>query len=86
MIATNLHVVEEGFRGYVKRVGMNTKYSIAKIVAVDSRQDLAILRVSDVEAPSLSLGDSKTVKTGDPIYVVGNPAGFLEGTFTEGAT
>ena len=84
MIATNLHVIEKGFRGYVKRVGMNTRYPIAKIVAVDSRQDLAILRVSDVEVPSLSLGDSDVVKTGDPIYAVGNPARFLEGTFTEG--
>ena len=84
MIATNLHVVKDGFKGYIKRVGMNAKYPIAKIVAVDSQQDLAILRVSDVEAPSLALGDSDIVKTGDPIYAVGNPAGFLEGTFTEG--
>ena len=84
LIATNLHVVEKGFRGYVKRVGKDTKYPIAKIVATDSRQDLAILKVSEVDAPSLSLGDSNAVKTGDPIYAVGNPAGFLEGTFTEG--
>ncbi|MYG07931.1 trypsin-like serine protease, partial [Candidatus Poribacteria bacterium] len=84
MIATNLHVVKDGFKGYVKRVGMNTRYPIVKIVVTDSRQDLAILRVSDVEAPSLALGDSDIVKTGDPIYAVGNPAGFLEGTFTEG--
>ena len=84
LIATNLHVVKGGFKGYIKRVGINAKYPIAKVVAVDSQQDLAILRVSDVEAPSLSLGDSDTVKTGDPIYTVGNPAGFLEGTFTEG--
>ncbi|MCY3743657.1 MAG: trypsin-like peptidase domain-containing protein [Candidatus Poribacteria bacterium] len=83
LIATNLHVVKDGFKGYVKRVGMNTRYPV-KIVVPDSRQDLAILRVSDVEAPSLALGNSDIVKTGDPIYAVGNPAGFLEGTFTEG--
>ena len=77
LIATNLHVVKHGFKGYVKRVGMNAKYTIVKIVAVDSRQDLAILRVSDIEAPSLSFGDSDIVKTGDPIYAVGKSSRIL---------
>lgn len=84
MIATNLHVVKKGSGGYVKRVGMNTKFPITKIIATDAQQDLAIVRVSNVKGPSLSLGDSDSVKIGDPVYAVGNPAGFLEGTFTEG--
>ena len=84
MIATNLHVVKKGFGGYVKRVGVNTKFPITKIIATDAQQDLAIVEVSNVKGPSLSLGDSDLVKIGDPVYAVGNPAGFLEGTFTEG--
>ena len=38
MIATNLHVVEGVFNGYVKRVGANNTYRIAGIVALDTQQ------------------------------------------------
>ena len=84
IIATNLHVVEGLFNGYVKRVGMNKTYRIKSIVAMSSQQDLAILRVSDVGAPILPLGNSDKLQVGEPVYAVGNPKGYLEGTFTEG--
>ena len=84
MIATNLHVVEGVFKGYVKRVGTNKKYPIIGIAAMDSRQDLAILIVPDFGAPILPLGNSDKVQVGESIYVAGNPIGFLEGTFSNG--
>ena len=84
MIATNLHVVEGVLKGYVKRVGMDKTHRIESIVAMDSRQDLAIIKVSDVDAPALSLGRSDKVQVGESIYVAGNPIGFLEGTFSNG--
>ena len=84
IIATNLHVVEGFFNGYVKRVGMNKTHRIKSIVAMSSQQDLAILRVSDVGAPILPLGNSDKLQVGEPVYAVGNPKGYLEGTFTEG--
>ena len=84
MIATNLHVVEGVLKGYVKRVGTNKKYPIIGIAAMDSRQDLAILIVSDFGAPILPLGNSDKVQVGESIYVAGNPIGFLEGTFSNG--
>ncbi len=83
-IATNLHVVEGVFKGYVKRIGIDKTYRIEGIVAMDSRQDLAIIRVSGVDAPVLSLGKSDKVQIGEFIYVAGNPIGFLEGTFSNG--
>ena len=84
MIATNLHVVEGVFKGYVKRVGADTKHRIEGIVAMNSQQDLAILRVSDIGSPILPLGNSDKLQVGEPVYAVGNPKGYLEGTFTEG--
>ena len=84
MIATNLHVVEGVFNGYIKRVGMNRTYRIKNIIAMNSQQDLAILKVSDIGAPILPLGNSDELKIGEPVYAVGNPKGYLEGTFTEG--
>ena len=84
IIATNLHVVEGVFKGYVKRVGMNRTSRIESIVAMDSRQDLAIIEVSDISAPVLPIGRSDKVQIGESIYVAGNPIGFLEGTFSNG--
>ena len=83
-IATNLHVVEGVFKGYIKRIGIDKTYRIEGIVAMDSRQDLAIIRVSNVDAPALSLGRSDKVQIGESVYVAGNPIGFLEGTFSNG--
>ncbi len=84
MIATNLHVVEGVFNGYIKQVGMDKTYPIKGIVAMNSQQDLAILKVSDIGAPILPLGNSDALQIGEPVYAVGNPKGYLEGTFTEG--
>ena len=84
LIATNLHVVEGVFKGYVKRVGIDRIYRIESIVAMDTRQDLAFIKVSDVSAPVLPIGRSDKVQIGESIYVAGNPLGFLEGTFSDG--
>jgi len=84
IVATNLHVVEGVLRGYVKSVGMNTTYDIQGILAMDSRQDLALIEVPDIGAPVLPLGKSDEVHVGQSVYVTGNPIGFLEGTFSDG--
>lgn len=83
VIATNLHVIEGGKRGYAKLVGQKTKYDIAGTVGIDSRRDLALLSASQIIAPPLPLGESAALAVGDEIYAVGNPQG-LEGTFSQG--
>ena len=84
MIATNLHVIEGVFNGYIKQVGMDKTYRIKGVVAMNSQQDLAILRVSDIGVSILPFGNSDELQIGEPVYAVGNPKGYLEGTFTEG--
>ena len=84
IIATNLHVVEGVFKGYIKQVGVNKTYRIQSIVAMDTRQDLALIKVPDVSAPILPIGRSDKVQIGESVYVAGNPIGFLEGTFSNG--
>ena len=84
IIATNLHVVEGVFNGYVKRVGMDRTYRIEGIIAMDSLQDLALIKISDVSSAVLPLGSSDKVQVGESVYVAGNPLGFLEGTFSNG--
>jgi tetratricopeptide (TPR) repeat protein len=82
-VATNLHVVEGSVRGSARLVGMSDEYRVAGILALDREQDLVLLSVPGINAPSLSLGDSSRVAVGDGVYVVGNPRG-LEGTFSQG--
>ena len=82
-IATNFHVVEGATRGYAKLIGQATKYNIEGITGIDPNYDLAILKISGGNLPSLALGDSGSVQVGESIYAVGNPQG-LEGTFSQG--
>ena len=82
-IATNLHVIEGASSGTAKRVGLETKYNIEGITAIDEKNDLAILQVLNRCVDPLLLGDSNTVEIGETVYVAGNPQGW-EGTFSNG--
>ncbi len=84
LIATNYHVVEKGIKKVYKQVGKDKWYNITDTVKIDKQRDLAILKVSDVDAPALPLGNSNAVRIGQSVYAVGNPIGYLEGTFAPG--
>ena len=78
-IATAHHVVKETSSGYVSPILVDEKYPIIGISGIDSGNDLVILKVADVQATPLRIGDSGNVKISDTIHVVGNPDG-IEGT------
>ena len=82
-IATNHHVIERATKIYFKLVGQETTYWIEDIVATDPTHDLALLRVSSVNIPVLSLANSDSVQIGENVYAVGNPRGW-EGTVSDG--
>ncbi len=82
-VVTNQHVIKDAARGYCKLIGKSAKYDIAGTVAIDPIHDLAILAVSGLSAPALSIDGSDQLAIGDPLYAIGNPQG-LEGTFSEG--
>lgn len=83
VVATNLHVIEGASGGYAKLTEQKTKFNIAGHVGIDTARDLVLLSVKDIQAPALTIGDSKKVAVGDEVYAVGNPHG-LEGTFSAG--
>ena len=84
-IVSNFHVVEDAAKVYAKLVGQDTLFDIKGIIAIDRENDLVLLDVpDDFEAPPLNLADSEAVQVSDPVYVVGNPQGFLEGTVSQG--
>ena len=84
LIATNFHVIDGAAQGTVKRVGQKKEYIIEKFIKTDKKHDLAILQVLVSGVQPLPLGDSDTVEIGDKVYVVGNPKGYFEGTFSDG--
>ena len=68
-IVTNIHVVAAPT--IVLAVGTETVYTIEGVIASDPKQDLVILKVSGQGEPlPLAIG-----QIGDPVFVVGYPAG-----------
>jgi tetratricopeptide (TPR) repeat protein len=80
-VATNFQLIEGAAKGTATQVGKTTKYTIEGISATDEQNDLAILEIKGSEVEPLPLADSDVVKTGEIVYLAGNPKG-LEGTFS----
>jgi S1-C subfamily serine protease len=82
-IVTNYHVVQSAKKINVSfSNGASTK---ATIVGVDPSSDLAVLKVdaSSRALTPLQLGNSDTMRVGDPVVAIGNPFG-LDRTVTAG--
>ena len=82
VIVTNLHVIEGATRAAIK-LHSGEQYTQVRVTSFDENRDLAILRISGFELPSLSLGNSDNVKVGATVYAIGNPLG-LEESVTKG--
>ncbi|MGY1453335.1 S1C family serine protease [Streptomyces sp. SS8] len=87
-LLTNHHVVEPagsgGENGGIRVVFHGGESATAEIVGTDSGYDLAVLRVEGVSGLSpLPLGNSDSVRVGDPVVAIGAPYG-LAGTVTTG--
>ncbi len=96
IIATNYHVIENASRVYAKRLDLNRRFTILGSVAIDEKNDLALLKIGTAVRDSsdadlfefklpqpLSLAAGYEGEVGDDVYVVGNPEGY-EGTFSKG--
>ena len=79
---TNAHVVERATD--IEAVTADGKKHKAKLIGVDRRTDLAVLRLQGGGPyPAASLGDSDTIKVGDWVLAIGSPFG-LQQTVTAG--
>jgi serine protease Do len=81
IILTNNHVVENATE--VKVALSDGRELPARVIGVDTRTDLAALKVEPSGLPSAVLGDSDRLQVGDIVLAFGNPFG-LGGTVTMG--
>ncbi|MGP3910173.1 S1C family serine protease [Nonomuraea sp. 10N515B] len=83
LIATNNHVVE-GAQAITVTL-RDGRTLTAKVLRNDPAADLAVLRVNATGLPVAPLGDSSTLKVGDPVIAIGNALALPGGpTVTEG--
>ena len=80
-ILTNNHVVA-GSRE-LQVLLANGRQVAAQVVGLDPLTDLAVIKVSGVDLPPATLGDSRSLKVGDTVVAIGSPLG-LTGTVTSG--
>ncbi len=80
-ILTNNHVVKGADE--IKVILYDKREFKGKVVGTDPRTDLAIVKIDARNLPTLTLGESGKLKTGDLVLAIGNPFG-LNQTITMG--
>jgi hypothetical protein len=81
-IATNLHVIFGG-EHVVVTLTDRREFPVVEILAANPAHDVALLRIDAKGLPPLALGQSSTLRPGDPIVAIGHPLG-LEDTVSNG--
>lgn len=81
-IITNHHVIEAAHPAIVKMKNGDI-YEDISIINFSERQDIAILKISGFDLPSVKLGNSNNVRVGERVIVIGNPHGY-ENTISDG--
>ncbi|WP_204275054.1 S1C family serine protease, partial [Stenotrophomonas maltophilia] len=71
---TNAHVVEGAETIYVTLIDKR-EYK-AKLIGLDKRTDVALVKVEATGLPSLKLGDSDKVRVGEWVLAIGSPFGL----------
>jgi len=82
LIVTNKHVVDAAGE-YTVIDKQNTEHKVLNIYR-DPVNDLAILKVEGLQAPSLDLGDSDSLKVGQEVVAIGTALGEFRHTVTTG--
>ncbi len=80
-IVTNDHVVRDAESIQVKL--SNDKVYDARVIGHDQKSDIAVIKISAVDLPTVVLGDSDKLEVGQWAIAIGNPFG-LDRTLTVG--
>jgi len=81
-IVTNNHVVEGADEIVVTLIGQDKEY-IARVIGLDPKTDLAVIKIEGDDLKAAKFGDSENLKEGDLVFAIGNPFG-VGGSVTQG--
>jgi serine protease Do len=73
-VLTNAHVVSDAAQVSVRLT--DRREFTAKVVGVDKRSDVALLKIDAKGLPAVSFGDPKRLKPGQWVVAIGSPFGF----------
>lgn len=83
-VVTCAHVIDESNVTYGVLLLDGKNYE-AEMVATDTRTDIGVLKIKATGLPLAEIGDSSSLKVGEPIYAIGNPGGSeYFGSITDG--
>jgi serine protease Do len=74
LIMTNAHVVK-GASEVMVRLTDRHEYP-AKVIGIDTRSDIALIRIKAASLPTVKIGDSRALKVGEWVLAIGAPFGF----------
>ena len=80
-ILTNAHVVN-GASEVTVRLTDRREYT-AKVIGVDTKSDVAVIRIPAKNLPTVKVGDTRNLKVGEWVVAIGAPFGF-ENSVTAG--
>ncbi len=83
LILTNKHVVSDDSASYTVLTQEGKKYD-AKVLARDTVDDLAIVKIEISNAPHLKMADSENLQIGQRVIAIGNSLGQYQNTVTSG--
>ena len=83
MIVTNRHVVDQENAEYSVVLNDGTQYD-AKVLARDTLNDIAVLKIEADNLPVLDLGDSDAINIGQTVIAIGNSLGEFSNSVTKG--
>ena len=79
-VVTNYHVIDGAYSAKITING--TKYNITKVLAYDSKIDLAVLQINGSNLPYANVC-KKTVEVGSTVYAIGSSRGMTN-TYSQG--
>jgi serine protease Do len=80
-VLTNAHVVDDASEVLVRLT--DKREFRAKVVGIDKRSDVAVLKIDATGLPRVTIGDPDKLKVGEWVAAIGKPFG-LENTITAG--